>query len=412
MYIFVNKSISHFFRGRNMEQQLSEKLEKYFDEMVSIRRHLHMHPELSFHETKTVAFIKDYYRDLNIPVRSQVGNGGIVATLTGKHPGRTVALRADFDALPIQDEKDVPYKSKVAGVMHACGHDGHTAALLVLAKSLKEMQSRLEGTYIFIHQHAEELAPGGAKDMIEDGCLEGVDVIFGTHLWAPFPTCSIYCSPGPIMASADRFQITIRGKGGHGAEPHTSKDSLVIAAEIVTMLQTITSRRIDPMDAAVLTFGKFAAGDAFNIIPDTAYLEGTVRTFKTDIQDQIIEEMERMVKGICQANNCLFEFRYYKGYPPTINHEIEAEYIKLKAKEIVGEEHFKPLLPLMIGEDFSYYLQHVKGALFLTGAAPEGIATPYPHHHPLFDFNEKAMLIAAKTLGNAAIGFQEWRYFQ
>ncbi len=394
-----------------MEKELFQRLENDFKEMVAIRRYLHKHPELSFHEKKTVQFIKNFYKELNVPIRSNVGGGGIVATIHGKSPGRTVALRADFDALPIQDGKNVSYRSTVPGVMHACGHDGHTALLLILAKAIKEMQHQLEGTYVFIHQHAEELAPGGAKFMIEDGCLEGVDAIFGTHLWSPFPTGSIYISPGPITATADRFKVTIYGQGGHGAEPHTSKDSLVIASEIVSLLQTVTSRRIDPMEAAVLTIGKFKAGEAFNIIPDKAFLEGTVRTFESEIQEQIIEEIERIVQGVCLANNCQYELRYFRGYPPTINHPSETDYIEYKATEIVGCENIKKLTPLLVGEDFSYYLQQVRGAMFFTGAAPENTVHPYPHHHPLFDFNEKAMLIAAKTLGSAAIGFQEWRYF-
>ncbi len=394
-----------------MEEALSSKLEQYFEEMVSIRRHLHRNPELSFQERETVQFIQTYYKNLNIPVRTGVGNGGVVATIEGKQPGRTVALRADFDALPIQDEKQVPYRSSVKGVMHACGHDGHTALLLVLAKALKEMENELIGNYVFIHQHAEELAPGGAKPMIEDGCLEGVDVIFGTHLWAPYPTGEIYCSPGPITAAADRFQIIIKGKGGHGAEPHTTKDALLIGTEIVSLLQTITSRKINPMNPAVVSVGQFKAGNAFNIIPSEAYLEGTVRTFSTELQEFIIEEMERIVKGTCTVHDCDFEFRYFKGYPPTVNHEKETDYILSKAEEVVGFQHVHPLNPLMIRDDFTHFLEAVRGAVFLTGAAPSNTDHPYPHHHPMFDFNEEAMLIAAKTLGYAAIGFQEWRYF-
>lgn len=203
-----------------MINKLYNKLENYYEEMVSIRRFLHQHPELSFQEKNTALFIQDYYKKLGIEVKGNVGGNGVVAKIYGKKPGKTVALRADFDALPIQDEKDVPYKSLVPGVMHACGHDGHTATLLVLAKALNEMKEDLEGNYVLIHQHAEEYAPGGAKTMIEDGCLEDVDVIFGTHLWASEPTGTIQYRTGPIMAAADRFEINIQGKGGHGAQPH------------------------------------------------------------------------------------------------------------------------------------------------------------------------------------------------
>src|SRR5690606_29206616 len=189
--------------------------------------------------------------------QTNVGGNGVVAKINGKHPGKTVALRADFDALPIQDEKDVPYKSTVPGVMHACGHDGHTATLLLHAKVLHELRDELKGEYVLIHQHAEEYAPGGAITMIEDGCLNGVDVIFGTHLWATEPTGTIQFRVGPIMAAADRFEITIQGKGGHGAQPHRTKDAIVCASQLVVNLQQIVSRKVNPIDSAVVSIGSF-----------------------------------------------------------------------------------------------------------------------------------------------------------
>lgn len=265
-------------------EQLFNRLANYQDEMVEIRRHLHQNPELSFEEVETPAFIADYHEKLGLEVRTGVGGRGVVATLRGGKPGKTVALRADFDALPIHEENDSPYKSNVPGVMHACGHDGHTATLLVLAKVLNEMKDELEGNVVFIHQHAEELAPGGAIVMIEDGCLDGVDVIYGTHLWATMPTGTIGYRTGPVMAAADSFTIKVQGKGGHGAQPHKTKDSIVIGAQLISNLQQIVSRRVNPLDAAVVSVGAFEAKNAFNVIADSAKLTGTVRTFKEEVR--------------------------------------------------------------------------------------------------------------------------------
>jgi amidohydrolase len=265
-----------------LKEILFGKLDNLYDEMVDIRRYLHQHPELSFQEVNTAAYVKSYYEKLGIEVRGNVGGNGVVAKIHGGKPGKTVALRADFDALPIQDEKNVPYKSQVPGVMHACGHDGHTAALLVLAKVLNEMKGSLPGTYVMIHQHAEEYAPGGAIAMIEDGCLEGVDVIFGTHLWATEPAGTIQYRIGPIMAAADRFEVTIQGKGGHGAQPHKTNDAIVAASQLVINLQQIVSRRVNPIDPAVISVGSFVAENAFNVIADKAKLIGTVRTFSEE----------------------------------------------------------------------------------------------------------------------------------
>lgn len=382
-----------------MTETLFKKLESYYDEMVSIRRYLHQNPELSFKEEKTAHYIKTYYENLGIEVRGHVGGNGVVARIHGSKPGKTIALRADFDALPIQDEKDVPYKSLVPGVMHACGHDGHTATLLVLAKALNELREDLEGTYIMIHQHAEEYAPGGAKSMIEDGRLEGVDAIFGTHLWASEPTGKIQYRVGPFMAAADRFEVTIQGKGGHGAQPHKTKDAIVTASQLVVNLQQIVSRKVNPIDSAVVTVGSFVADNAFNVIADRAKLIGTVRTFNEEVRNNIEEEIERIVKGTCYTADSNYEYQFHRGYPAVVNHKRETEYLAELAGEIGEVKWIEETDPEMGGEDFAYYLRHVKGTFFFTGARPEGTLENYPHHHPKFDIDEKAMLIAAKTLG-------------
>lgn len=387
-----------------MKEQLFEKLDLAYEDMVIIRRHLHMNPELSFKEVKTAQYIYDFYAQLGIDVTAGVGGNGVVARVAGGRPGKTVALRADFDALPIQDEKEVSYKSTVSGVMHACGHDGHTATLLQTAKAIHEIRENLAGEYVFIHQHAEEFAPGGAISMIEDGCLDGVDVIFGTHLWSLTPFGSIEYLAGPVMAAADRFEITIHGAGGHGAAPHQTKDAVVIGSQLVMNLQQLVSRRVNPIDSAVLSIGSFIADNAFNVIADSAKLEGTVRTFDATIRDLMEREMKRVIDGTALTNDCTIEFSYTRGYPAVVNHAAETDFIKTVAESIPDATSVVECRPQMGGEDFAYYLEKIPGTFFFTGAKPED---PYPHHHPKFDFDERAMLLAAKTLGAAAIDYQE-----
>lgn len=387
-----------------MKEKLFEKLTNSYEDMVVIRRYLHMNPELSFEEVKTAKYIHDFYADLGIEVLAGVGGNGVVARIKGGRPGKTVAVRADFDALPIQDEKTVAYKSTVPGVMHACGHDGHTATLLQLAKAIHEMYEELAGEFVFIHQHAEEFAPGGAKPMIEAGCLEGVDAIFGTHLWSQTKLGTIEYLAGPVMAAADRFEIKVNGAGGHGAAPHQTKDAVVIGAQLVTNLQQLVSRRVDPIESAVLTVSSFVADNAFNIIADSAIMSGTVRTFNPEIRDLMEREMKRVVDGTALANDCTIDFEYFRGYPAVVNHPNETNFLKTVAEDVLGANAVVEAVPQMGGEDFAYYLEKVPGTFFFTGAMP---ANPYPHHHPKFDIDENAMLIAAKTLGAAAIDYTE-----
>lgn len=376
-----------------MLQKIYEMIDGAYNEMVEIRRYLHQHPEVSFHETETAKYIQTYYDKLQIPYEKNVGGNGVVATLKGGKPGKTIAFRADFDALPIQDEKDVAYKSTVPGVMHACGHDGHTATLLVLAKVCKAFANELSGTIVFVHQHAEELAPGGAKPMIETGILQDVDYIFGNHLWSTTPFGTILTKPGVLMAGADRFEITINGQGGHGAYPHETKDAIVIGSQVIAQLQQIVSRRIDPLKTAVITVGQFNAGNAFNIIADKATIIGTVRYLDTTIQDQLRDEIERVIKGITLTHDASYTFSYVKGYPPVVNHEVEAEMILDIANEVEGVTDVIIGDPQMGAEDFAYYLHDIPGAFFFTGAQ---LTDTYPHHHPKFDFDERAMKTAAK----------------
>ena len=386
-----------------MKERLFELLENNYDEMVTIRRHLHMHPEVSFQEFKTANYIVEYYKKLGVDVQSGVGGNGVVAKIKGAKPGKTIALRADFDALPIQEETGLPYASKNPCVMHACGHDGHTATLLAIGYVLNQLKDQLSGEYVLIHQHAEEISPGGALGMIEAGCLDGVDMIFATHLWANLPYGTVTYKHGPMMAAADRFEITIKGFGGHGAQPHTTKDATVIGAQLILNLQQIVIRRTNPIEPAVVTIGSFHSGDAFNVIADSATISGTVRTFDDTVKQTIKDELTRIIEGTCHAANCEFDFEYIDGFPAVINHHSETDFLIDCAKEVDAIDQIAETELQMGGEDFARYLQSVKGAFFFTGAAPDQVDTPYPHHHPKFDINEKAMLLAAKTLGLTAI---------
>lgn len=388
-----------------MHEQIMMQIDKLFPELVDIRRYLHQYPELSFQETKTAQFIANYYDKLGIPYEANIGGNGVIARLEGGKPGRTVALRADFDALPIQDEKDVPYKSKIDGVMHACGHDGHTATLLVLAKVMKQFQEQIPGTILFLHQHAEETVPGGAKPILASGALNEAEAVFGTHLWATAPLGELQISKDILMAGTDRFSVTIQGKGGHGAYPHETKDAIVIAANVVSLFQQIVSRRIDPLDTAVITVGQLQAGKAFNVIADTARISGTVRYLNNAIQEQIIAEMESILKGVCISYGAEYKFHYEKGYPPLKNHPEDAQLVMDTASHIQEIKTIKEIRPSMGGEDFAYYLLEKRGAFFFTGAQKDD--PPYPHHHPKFDFNEEAMPIAAKTLIQVYFAYQQ-----
>lgn len=317
-----------------LQQQLADLLKHYEEETIQLRRHFHENPELSFEEVETPKTIAAFHRALGHEVREGVGGNGVVAKLVGGKPGKTVALRADFDALAITEETGLPFQSKIKGRMHACGHDGHTASLLILAKAFNQMKDDLEGTIVFIHQHAEELAPGGAISMIRDGCLEGVDVIFGTHLWAPTDLGKVQTAKGPLMAAADGIYITIKGKGGHGSNPSDTKDSIVLAAQFITNLQQLVARRINPLRPAVVSIGHIEALNPFNVIADQVYMKGTVRTFHEEERSLLEHEIEELLKATCYLTKADYEYEYVRGYPPVVNHEAETEHIMASAEKL------------------------------------------------------------------------------
>lgn len=378
----------------NWEKALVENVET----TISWRRHLHEHPEPSFEEWNTRDFIAEKLKSFGYEeIEEGVGGGGIVAYLRGSKPGPVIGFRADFDALRIHEETGLPFASKNPGVMHACGHDGHTAGLLSVAKVMKQYEAELSGTVKFIFQHAEEVLPGGGKSMVDAGVLEDVDYIYGLHLRSPLEYGKVtYCS-GYAMAAPDFFEIKIQGKGGHAAYPHATVDSVVVASYVVNQLQSIISRQKDPKKSGVLTFSTFKAGDgANNVIADTALLKGTVRTFAPEVRDLIEEKISTMTKQICEAHDATCEVQYTRGYPALYNHEAETALIADLFTETFGEETVEETPLRMGGEDFAYFLQEKPGSFFFvnSGNAEKGIV--YPHHHPKFDFDERALLLGGK----------------
>jgi len=392
----------------SLQAQLKELLAEMEPQIISWRRHLHQHPELSFQEEKTPAMIAEILTGLGFDeVRTGVGGRGVVGVLRGGRSGAVVALRADFDALPIQDQKEVEYKSTVPGVMHACGHDAHTSQLLGLASVLAPRRDQFAGEIRFLFQHAEEESPGGAIQMAADGAVDGVDAVFGVHLWSMLPVGKVFISPGPIMANTDDFVIEIKGQGGHGAVPEETVDSIVIGSQIVGSLQTIASRNVSPLASVVVTVGTFNGGDNNNIIADSCRLTGTVRTFLPDVRDRAEQRLAEIAEGTAAMLGGSATVHYDRGYPAVINNEKEAQIAQEAAIAAFGADRVQPMKPLMGGEDFSYYLEKVPGAYLFVGAGNPDKLAKYPHHHPRFDIDEDCMLIAGELLGRTALHYLE-----
>jgi len=388
-----------------MKDKVFTELDRLYDEMVRLRRDFHMYPELSFQEERTSRIIADYQKELGLDVITGVGGNGVVATLQGRKPGKTVAIRADFDALPIEEENDVPYKSRHQGVMHACGHDAHTAIALGISKALTSVKDELEGKIVFIHQHAEEQDPGGAKPMVEAGAVKDVDAIFATHMENYIPVNHIWHSNEYILASCDDFKIQIRGHGGHAAFPHDTTDIIAVGSQLVSSLQQIISRKVDPLKSAVLTIGSFHAGKAPNVISETATIEGTVRTFDEEVRNDIYRWIKQITSHTCQAFEADYHIDYDFGYPATKNNKMMNELLINAAKDVINPDNIIEISPNMGAEDFSYFLREVPGSYFFTGSANEEKGLIYPYHHPKFDIDEKALLNGSKVLAAAALDF-------
>lgn len=386
-----------------MKEKLMTLLENRKDEMIQIRRHLHENPELSFKEEKTAQYIVDFYEGKDVDVQTNVGNGyGIIVTIKGDKPGKVIGLRADFDALPILEETDVPFKSKNEGVMHACGHDGHTAYMLILADCLIQLKSSIAGTIKIIHQHAEETPPGGAKSIVESGILDDLDAVFGTHLFPTDPVGTVGYRSGYSMAGRSYFKLIIQGTGGHGSSPHTANDPIVAGAHFVTAVQTVVSRRLNPFQMGVVTIGSFDGKGTFNIIKDSIEIEGDVRYMNEKTEKLIDKEIHRIVGGIEQEFGVKCELTYLSDYPPLYNDPtVTTEVVSIL--ENANDPTISKLkeFPMLSGsEDFAYYLEKTPGVFFYIGCKPKGVEKAYFNHHPKFDIDEDALLVAAKSVGH------------
>ena len=384
-----------------MKTEIYEAIDALQAEMTANRRHLHMHPELSHQEVETPEFIASQLEALGMEVRRGVGGRGVVGTIRGSKPGKTIAFRADFDALPIDDKKEVAYKSTVPGVMHACGHDGHTAALLGFAKAMVAVKDDLPGTIVLIHQFGEETPPGGSRAMIADGCLDGVDLIFGAHVQSSMEHGKVFVRDGFLQAAEDTFKIVIRGSGSHGAEPQLGVDPILAASHVMIALQSIVSRNADPLQELVVTVGKFHAGEADNVIPSEAVLEGTIRVFNPELRQLARERLTAIAENVARAMGATAEVMIEAGYDSLWNHAEAMDMVRAAARKTLGAEAVVEIDPIMPVEDFAYYTQKIPGAFFFVGAKMEDAALAYPHHHENFDFNEEAMAIAAKVFAAA-----------
>lgn len=370
--------------------------------LVAQRRDLHQHPELGFEETRTSTLIAERVRALGYKVTTNIGKTGVMALREGNGKGsRCVLIRADMDALPVQEANDVPYRSKNQGRMHACGHDGHVAIGLEVARRLA--QHPLGGALKFAFQPAEEIA-GGAKEMIAAGVLDSprVDAAFGIHLWNDLPLGTIGVMPGPVMASVDEFEITIVGKGGHAAAPHQTVDPVLVAAHIVTALQSLVSRRRNPFEEAVLSVTQITSGHAFNVIPDHAELRGTVRTFGGQFYEEASRLVEQTAKGVAAAFGASAEVRYEHRCKPVVNDARMAGLMGEVAAQIVGNAKVKQGVRTMGGEDMSYFLAKVPGAFAFVGSAGP---KPSPHHSPTFDIEEESLVIASELLTQTVVRY-------
>jgi amidohydrolase len=369
-----------------------DSLDAPTSDLVRVRRQLHRRPELSMVEHETAAFVAEELGKLGLDeIRTGIGQTGVLGTLAGGKPGPVTLLRADMDALPIAELVAAEYRSERAGVMHACGHDGHVAILLAAARTLAKRRADVPGTLVFCFQPGEE-GYAGNRLMIEDGALENphVDRTFALHLFSGLDVGKIGVRDGAFFASADEYTLVIKGKGGHGAMPQLAVDPVVAGAYLVTMLQTIVSREVAPKDPAVFTVGKFHAGTTFNVIPDEATLMGTVRCFDAAVRESMPERFERIVKGLSEALRIDYELDYHWSYPPTVNDRAINDVVREVGRDVLGAENVVEHDIVMWAEDMSFMQEQRPGAYFIVGARG-GESTAFPHHNARFDIDEGAL---------------------
>jgi amidohydrolase len=380
--------------------KIKSLIEPYRQRVIDTRRELHRIPELSSHEEKTSTYVVDYLKREKVPVTTGIAGHGVMGILETGRPGPTLLIRADMDALPITEETGLPFASRHPGVMHACGHDAHTAMVLVAVTAIKALIERLNGTIKFVFQPAEE-GRGGAAQMIAAGVMEDphVDYALGCHIWPDIPEGTIGIRSGALLAAASGFKIVINGKGGHAANPHLCVDALETGCQVVGALLRIVSRKTDPLAPTVITVGRFRAGTASNVIPETATIGGTARTFDTDTWKRWPELIEPVVKGVCDAMGAGYTFTFGRGCPPTINDADMARRLRRIAAEVVGPDRVVEPIPTLGGEDMAFFLQNAKGCFFCLGAGNDAYAGL---HNPRFNFNEDILLGGVEMYCRAA----------
>lgn len=378
-------------------------------QLVTWRRDFHMHPEMGFQEVRTAGIVAEHLRNLGLEVSTGIGKTGVVALVEADGTpldAPTVMLRFDMDALPILEQTNLPFRSQNEGVMHACGHDGHTAIGMGVAQLLTRYRQQLPGRVKLVFQPAEE-ALGGALAMINDGVLNDPKpaAAFGLHLWSRLPLNQVVVQAGPLWAAADGFDLVVRGKGGHGAMPHETVDAIYIASEIVVALQSIVARNLNPSDTGVISVGTFASGTASNVIASEATLTGTVRSFTPEVRTLLFRRIEEVAKGICQAHGATCSFTARWGCPATINSEAGTAIMQQVATHVVGPEQVIQIPPMMVGEDMSEFLNRAPGCFVLVGAADPAGPELSPHHNPTFDFDERMLPTGVALLANAAVAY-------
>lgn len=390
-----------------MTEKIKNIAEVIKPKLIEIRRHLHMNPELGYEEYETAAYICSQLDEIGVSYKAGVGVTGVLATIEGHQDGPTVLLRSDMDALSMMELNECDYKSQNTGKMHACGHDGHVTWLLGAAMILNELQSELKGTVKLIFQPAEE-GEGGAVKVIEDGVMDKpkVDAVMGAHIWPGIEAGSIGVKYKGAMAAPTFFKLRIKGKGGHGAEPHNTIDPIAIGCQVYSGLQTIISRMSNPTEPVVLSVTQFHSGTAHNVIPDEAELSGTVRTFTDEMVNHVERKMRAMIQGIVEAHGADYEFEYNTYYPPVINDDAMVDHLKSSAAKVVGEDKVKVLSdPSMAGEDFSFYLKEAPGVFFFVGNRNEGKGITKPLHSPYFNIDEDVLGIASAVMAQAAVDY-------
>ena len=367
------------------------------DLMTEHRHYLHAHPELSFQEENTAEYIKKNLKSCGIPFTQIEGYHSVIGRLKGGRPGKTVAIRADIDALPMQEQNDVEYRSTVPNVMHACGHDGHTAVLLGLARLLSEDRDKISGEILFLFQHGEEKLPGGAVTLVEQGVLDGVDAVLGAHVFAPIPLGTVCYNEEALTASADVFEIILSGKGGHAAQPHLCSDVLLAGTTLVQQLQSVVSRDVDPLASAVLSVCEFQSGTNFNIIPDRCKLGGTVRTLDEGARAAVEKRIRTITAALAGAQDLRFEIQYEKGYP-VMNCDPRRVEKAVQAIRSMTDYTVAKMKPSMGGEDFAYYTQKAPGVFFFVGGGNPEKGIISAHHSPSFNIDEQAISVMAEVL--------------